>query len=237
MNIAAIIPARGGSKGIPRKNICNLGGIPLVAWSINKAQACPTINNIYVSTDDSEIAEISRSYGAETPFMRPATLALDTTTTVESISYFLGQLATIKKLPDLVVLLQPTQPFRSVETISRAIKLAQTKQSGVVSVSHVKENPILMRKVINNNSQIENILLEQNSTIRRQDFPAIYRVNGAVYVNSPSDYFSKKSLNDNKFCVITNMIEGIDIDEPEDLLYANWLIARGVVPPPKIASY
>ena len=234
MNIVAIIPAWGGSKGIPRKNLCNLGGIPLIAWSIKQAQACSSINNIYVSTDDSEIAEISRYYGAEIPFMRPATLALDTTTTVDSISFFLGQLVKIKKLPDLVVLLQPTQPFRSIETISNAIKLAQKKQSGVVSVSPVKENPILMRKLIKNTSQIENILSEQNSTIRRQDFPEIYRVNGAVYVNSPADYFAKKSLNDNRFCVITSKLEGVDIDEPEDLQYANWLIDRGIVTVPSI---
>lgn len=229
MNIAAIIPARGGSKGIPHKNIVDLGGLPLLGWSIRVAQQTPLIDKIYVSTDDLEIANVAKNLGAEVPFLRPSSLALDNSKTVDSIADFLTKLKNSNICPDIVVLLQPTQPFRSSNTVTKAIKLFMTRNAGVLTVSPATEHPILLRSLNFENFQLTQILPNVSSTVRRQDFNKIYKVNGAVYVNSSSDYFERASLNDNPFAVLTSKIEGVDIDEPEDLEYAKWLLSRELV--------
>lgn len=234
MNIVAIIPARGGSKGIPRKNLRLLGGVPLIGWSIHQAKSCSRINEVYVSTDDDEIANMARAFGAKVPFMRPMHLASDSTATVEVVDDFLRRLSQESACPDFVVLLQPTQPFRTLQTIYNSIDLAIKINSGVVTLSQVNEHPVLMRRYRQKDSSVEKILPGIDSTIRRQDFPAIYRVNGAVYVNPVRDYFFHNSLNDNPYAVLTDKIEAVDIDEQEDLLYAEWLIERGLVAPPQV---
>jgi CMP-N,N'-diacetyllegionaminic acid synthase len=224
MNIIAIIPARGGSKGIPQKNIIDLGGLPLLAWSIRVARAAKVLDEVYVSTDDDEIAKIAKEYGARVPFLRPKELATDKATTVDAISHFILKLKMENNCPDIVVLLQPTQPFRSVETIIKAIEAYKLTGSGVVSVSRVAEHPVLMRYFDKSTSVLTRLLGNVNSTVRRQDFSDVYRVNGAVYVNSVEDYLQKKSLNDNPIGVITTELEGVDIDTLDDLDYARFLI-------------
>lgn len=224
MNIIAIIPARGGSKGIPQKNIIDLGGLPLLAWSIRVARAAKVLDEVYVSTDDDEIAKIAKEYGARVPFLRPKELATDKATTVDAISHFILKLKMENNCPDIVVLLQPTQPFRSVETIIKAIEAYKLTGSGVVSVSRVAEHPVLMRYFDKSTSVVTRLLGNVNSTVRRQDFSEVYRVNGAVYVNSVEDYLQKKSLNDNPIGVITTELEGVDIDTLDDLDYARFLI-------------
>lgn len=224
MNIIAIIPARGGSKGIPQKNIIDLGGLPLLAWSIRVARAAKVLDEVYVSTDDDEIAKIAKEYGARVPFLRPKELATDKATTVDAISHFILKLKLENNCPDIVVLLQPTQPFRSVETIIKAIEAYKLTGSGVVSVSRVAEHPVLMRYFDKSTSVLTRLLGNVNSTVRRQDFSEVYRVNGAVYVNSVEDYLQKKSLNDNPIGVITTELEGVDIDTLDDLDYARFLI-------------
>ena len=224
MNTIAIIPARGGSKGIPQKNIIDLGGLPLLAWSISVARAAKVLDEVYVSTDDDEIAKIAKEYGARVPFLRPKELATDKATTVDAISHFILKLKLENNCPDIVVLLQPTQPFRSVETIIKAIEAYKLTGSGVVSVSRVAEHPVLMRYFDKSTSVLTRLLGNVNSTVRRQDFSEVYRVNGAVYVNSVEDYLQKKSLNDNPIGVITTELEGVDIDTLDDLDYARFLI-------------
>ena len=224
MNTIAIIPARGGSKGIPQKNIIDLGGLPLLAWSIRVARAAKVLDEVYVSTDDDEIAKIAKEYGARVPFLRPKELATDKATTVDAISHFILKLKLENNCPDIVVLLQPTQPFRSVETIIKAIEAYKLTGSGVVSVSRVAEHPVLMRYFDKSTSVLTRLLGNVNSTVRRQDFSEVYRVNGAVYVNSVEDYLQKKSLNDNPIGVITTELEGVDIDTLDDLDYARFLI-------------
>lgn len=224
MNIIAIIPARGGSKGIPQKNIIDLGGLPLLAWSIRVARAAKVLDEVYVSTDDDEIAKIAKEYGARVPFLRPKELATDKATTIDAISHFILKLKMENNCPDIVVLLQPTQPFRSVETIIKAIEAYKLTGSGVVSVSRVAEHPVLMRYFDKSTSVLTRLLGNVNSTVRRQDFSEVYRVNGAVYVNSVEDYLQKKSLNDNPIGVITTELEGVDIDTLDDLDYARFLI-------------
>lgn len=233
MQIAAIIPARGGSKGIPRKNICELGGFPLIAWSIFAAKSCGLIDTVLVSTDDDEIAHIAMKYGADVPFKRPATLASDHATTVDAVADLLNNLNHISKCPDFVVLLQPTQPFRSQHSIVKSINLSLENQQGVVTISELSDHPLLIREYFSDTKRVIPLLHGMNSTVRRQDFPLFFKVNGAVYVNPVQDYFDQKSLNDNPLAVLSDKIEATDIDDIDDLDYAQWLIDSGKVELPK----
>ena len=146
--ILAIIPARGGSKGIPHKNIIDLCGKPLVAYTIDAALNSKYIDYVMVSTDDEKIADVAKAYGAKVPFMRPAVLASDTAKTLDTILY------SIKKLSDMgeefldFVLLQPTEPLRISNDIDAAIeKYYENNRQSLVSVSEVDDHPILIRTI------------------------------------------------------------------------------------------
>ena len=134
----AVIPARGGSKGVPRKNLRPIGGKPLVAWSIEQALAVPAIRHVVVSTDDAEIAEVARRHGAEVPFMRPGHLAEDRTPTEPVIEHALAWYAERGEAPDAIVLLQPTSPRRRAGTLQRA--LDQFEREGADALVGVCEN-------------------------------------------------------------------------------------------------
>lgn len=175
--ILAIIPARGGSKGVPRKNIRDVGGKPLIAWSIDAARKSRYIDRIIVSSDDSEILQIARKYGADTPFIRPAELARDDTPGIEPV------LHAIEELPgyDYIVLLQPTSPLRTAEAIDACIELCINRERSVsVSVSVAPKSPYVMFQI--SDSEKLKPILDTGQATRRQDFPEIYALNGAVYV-------------------------------------------------------
>ncbi len=215
--ILAIIPARGGSKGIPKKNIVLVNNKPLIQYTIDEALSSKYLDDIIVSTDDMEIAEISKNLGAQVPFLRPDFLADDYSKTIDSLIYTIQQLEKFGKYYNYIVTLQPTQPLRKNWHIDEAIKkLIETNYDSLVSVSRVKEHPILMRK-IKKDGTLENIL-NINSTVRRQDFFEYYRVNGAIYINKINDKFNTNtSLNDNQLAYIMDNKFDIDIDEKMDL--------------------
>jgi CMP-N-acetylneuraminic acid synthetase len=121
--IIAIIPARGGSKGLPRKNIKLLLGKPLVAWTIEQAKNSKYVNKVVVSTEDKEIAEISRGYGAEVPFLRPKELARDDSPTIDAILHALNWFEESGEYFDIVVLLEPTSPLRDVEDKDKCVEI------------------------------------------------------------------------------------------------------------------
>ncbi len=213
----ALIPARGGSKGIPRKNITEVNDKPLIQYTIDEAKASHYLDKIIVTTDDDEIAAISKRCGAEVPFMRPKKLATDEAKTIDSIIHALEMLEASGERYDYLVLLQPTQPLRKGWHIDEAIELiVHRKEDSLVSISKVKEHPILIR-TLDPNGKVKN-LFDVNSTVRRQDFPDYYKVNGAIYINRINKGLSKKaSLNDNKLAYIMQPEFDLDIDEPEDL--------------------
>ncbi len=212
--ILAVIPARGGSKGIPRKNIVPINGKPLIQYSIDEARKSKYIDSLIVSTDDKEIAEISCQLGAEVPFLRPQNLAGDTAKTIDVLVDVVQKL---KQQYDYLLLLQPTSPLRRTFHIDEAIqKIIDDGRPSLVSVCKVKEHPVLMR-TITKNGQLKN-LLDTNSTVRRQDFPEYYIVNGAIYINKLDDNFTNQtSLNDNILPYIMEQKYSLDIDEPQDL--------------------
>jgi len=209
----AIIPARGGSKGIPNKNIVEVVGKPLIAYTIETALQSKYLDRVVVSTDSEKIACISKDWGADVPFLRPSHLATDNAKTIDTIIHTLEQ---VEEKYDYVMLLQPTQPLRRVKHIDEAIEqIVEKNQHSLVSISPVKQHPILMRKIDENGRAIS--LLGENSTVRRQDFREVYIVDGTIYINKIDENLtSETSLNDNEYVYYTND-NSIDIDTFDDL--------------------
>lgn len=187
--ILAIIPARGGSKGIPRKNIKKISGKPLIAWTIEESKKSRYLDRIIVSTEDEEIAEISKSFGAEVPFLRPKELSEDTTPGIEPI------LHAIEALPgyDYVMLLQPTSPLRTVEDIDMIISLMIEKDyKSMVSVCLSDKTPSWMFKLTQEDN-LESYVQEEVVT-RRQEGEELYSLNGAIYLINSKELTNNKSF-------------------------------------------
>ncbi len=183
--VLAVIPARGGSKGVPRKNIRDLCGKPVIAWTIETALAAgDDLHRVIVSTDDPEIAVTAHTFGAEAPFMRPAELATDEAPGLPVIQHAVKFVEEEEgESVDWVMILQPTAPFRNADDISEALRLA--RQGGcdsVISVTQVMaEHPILMKKI--ENDRLLPYCLEEKEGTRRQDYdPPAYIRNGAIYL-------------------------------------------------------
>lgn len=175
--VLAVIPARGGSKGVPRKNIRELAGKPLIAWTIEEAKKSKYISKVIVSSDDKEILRIAEINGAEVPFVRPAHLAQDDTPGIEPILHALEACSGY----DYVVVLQPTSPLRTVEDIDGAIEKVVGENNGFcVSVSEVTQSPYWMYTMSDN--AVIQPLIDIPLVFRRQDLPKVYTLNGAVYV-------------------------------------------------------
>jgi CMP-N-acetylneuraminic acid synthetase len=225
MRILGIIPARGGSKGIPKKNIKNLNGHPMVSYTIRAALGCPELDTVMVSTDSEEIAEVARRHGAEVPFLRPAELALDTSKTIDCILHAVDTYRGMGEEFDAVAILQPTSPLRTAEDISGAVALFEARgEKGLVSVSEVNEHPILMRTMDAENG-LES-LLHVSSTIRRQDMPVYYRVDGAISIYKTSDLSPELSINDAPVGYVLEQTHAVDIDTYDDFLQAELLLKR-----------
>lgn len=222
--IMAVIPARKGSKGIKDKNIKLLKGKPLIAYSIEAGLNSKYIDKVIVSTDGEEIANIAKTYGAEVPFLRPKNLSTDTAKTIDAIVHCIDELKKRGEIYDYIVLLQPTQPLRQSWHIDEAIELIfERNEDALVSVSEVRDNPILIRS-IDENGYTKN-LLKECSTRRRQDFDIYYRVNGAIYINKINEGFNKStSLNDNKLAYIMDSSYDVDIDDLNDFKIAELFI-------------
>ncbi|MGE5552025.1 MAG: cytidylyltransferase domain-containing protein [Bacteroidota bacterium] len=225
--VLALIPARGGSKSIPRKNLQFLHGLPLIAHTIKTAIDAASINRVVVSTDDAEIADRSREYGAEV-LMRPAHLAGDETPMAVVVRYTLDQLKeTERYAPDVLVLLQPTSPLRDADDVERAMQLFhQNDCAALVSVTPVKHHPSWMYTLTGNRLQP---FLETELPSRRQELTPLYCLNGAIYVIRSAEFYRGNSLVPPGACAFIMSAEhSLDIDEPGDLVVAEAILrARG----------
>lgn len=220
--ILAVIPARGGSKGIPHKNIINFCGKPLISYTIEAALGSKYIDYVIVSTDDEEIAKVSIECGAEVPFMRPVELATDTSKTIDSVIYTIRMLRTLGKSFNALVLLQPTQPLRTSKDVDEAIeKYEKNGKMPLVSVSEVDDHPILTRTIEKNKLFP---LLNVSSTCRRQDMPPFYKVNGCIYINEINELNENTSLNDNIVPYLMSKSHSVDIDGKLDLVIAEYYL-------------
>ncbi len=221
----AIIPARGGSKGLPGKNIKPLNGKPLIAYAVEAALKAKHIDRVIISTDDEEIARVAVQYGAELPFMRPAELASDTALAVDNYIYTIGKLEQESgTIIDAFVVLQPTSPLRIAEDIDGAVELFEKKKADSV-ISYTQEaHPISWHKYLDEEGHFIDIL---DANIKnRQDNRVSYYPNGAVYVFRTSMIRERKYYTDRSYAYIMPRIRSVDIDFIEDFEYAEFLLRR-----------
>jgi CMP-N-acetylneuraminic acid synthetase len=223
--VLALIPARGGSKGIKGKNIIKINGMPLIQYTIRAAMNCKYIDDIIVSTDSEEIKKVALDCGAEVPFLRPKELAEDKSRTLDAVLYTIEELKKSGKYYDILVLLQPTSPLRDSDDVDKALELFINKSMcAVASVSEVKDNPILMRTIDDNG--IMKKMMDISSTVRRQDMPVFYRVNGSIYINSIKYMNEETSFNDNPIPYIMKQSHSVDIDEYSDLALMKYYLGQ-----------
>lgn len=223
MNILVIIPARGGSKGIPHKNIKPLNGKPLIHYTIDVARQIVSDENICVSTDDSEIIKCVEDYGLKVPFVRPDKLATDTAGTYEVLLHALGFYEEHNKHYDVVLLLQNTSPFRTVQQVNEALALYRPDLDMVVSVKECSSNPYYC--VFEENTDGFLCICKGDGNItRRQDAPKVYEYNGAIYVINSE---SLKTMPLNKFSrrvkYVMNEQSSIDLDTIADWQRAEYI--------------
>ena len=190
MKYLVVIPARGGSKGIPHKNIKPLGGKPLIYYSIDVARQFTTDENICVTTDDSEITSVVEQYGLKVPFVRPAELATDTCGSSEVIQHAYQFFADKGVKYDAIVLLQPTSPFRKVEFIREAVALYDDSIDMVTSVRPATCNPYYDGFEENKDGLLQ-ISKGDGTIARRQEAPKVWQQNGSIYVINPKSLIEK----------------------------------------------
>ena len=220
LNILALIPARAGSKRLPGKNKKDLCGKPLIAWTIEAALKSKYLNQVIVSTDCEQIAEISKQYGAQVPFVRPENISLDTSSTIEVINHCLDYYK--EKDYTHILLLQPTSPLRTSNDIDLAIELLLEKNANAVySVCEVDHSPLWINTLPDDLS-FDSFLKPESSGVRSQDLPTHYRLNGAIYLVSIEKYLQQSSLFGHKstFAQIMDKNHSIDIDDELDFIVA-----------------
>jgi CMP-N,N'-diacetyllegionaminic acid synthase len=237
MNVLGLIPARGGSKGIPRKNIAPLGGRPLIVWTIDAALRAQGLSRVVVSTDDDEIAIVAAGAGAEVPFRRPRELAADSSEALPVVRHAIEQLEAQGWCADAVVYLQPTSPLRGTGPIERAIELLRSGECdtavSVVRVPHNMTPESLMR---DSSGFLEFATPPEARRFRRQDKALLYARNGPAVLASTRASLERGELYGARIKAIEmSTTESHDIDDPLDLEIAERLLplvrAPGVVKP------
>ena len=221
--ILGLIPARGGSKGIPDKNIKSLDGRPLISYTIEAAKNSQYVDAVVITTDSQKIADVAIQYGAEVPFLRPGKLASDKAKSIDAVVHAIETLKSMGRSYDVLVFLQPTSPLRNAEDIDRAIEqYFNMGNKALVSVSPVNDHPLLIRS-IDQKGELDK-LMNVSSTCRRQDMPVYYRVNGAIYIYNVTEITSDTSLNDAMVPYIMDISHSVDIDDLCDFYIAEFIL-------------
>lgn len=197
-SVLALIPARGGSKGLPRKNLMPLSGMPLVGWPIRAARNSSYIDRVLVSTEDREIADRALELGAEVPFLRPAELANDTASSASVIEHAVAFLEAQGDSYDYLVLLEPTSPLTEAADVDRALELLGDRRGiadAIVGVSRVEAAHPLFDVVLNDEGLIEPYAAGSfSSVLRRQDLPELYFMEGSLYISDLAVFLKRKSF-------------------------------------------
>lgn len=221
----AVIPARGGSKRVPKKNILDLAGKPLIAWSIEAGLKSKYIDDVIVTSDCDDILKISKEYGAKT-LKRPQELAQDTTTTFDTILHTLQN----TEQYNFVILLQPTSPLRTEVHIDEAIELLDEKKAdAIISICETEHSP-LWSNTLPKDESMENFISEEIKNIRSQDLPLYYKLNGAIYIckidslKRDNSFFLKKNIYGYKM----DQKSSIDIDTELDFDFVDFLIRKNI---------
>jgi CMP-N,N'-diacetyllegionaminic acid synthase len=224
--ILAVIPARGGSKGIPNKNIVPLLGKPLINWTIEAARSSQYIDQLIVSSDDPQICEVAAAAGCEVPFLRPAALATDDAQTIDVVIHSMDETPGF----DLVIVLQPTSPIRTSLDIDKCLELmVECGAWTAVSVTPVREHPFLVYSMSPEARLNSLVKIEPNISLRRQDLPPAYSLNGAIYI-AETQWLRKSRVFVSPETVgyVMPYEASVDIDNKSDLhLAADYLRSRG----------
>jgi CMP-N-acetylneuraminic acid synthetase len=224
--IVAVIPARGGSKRVPEKNVARVGGKPLIQWTIAAALQARLITRVVVSTDNPQIAAIAQAAGAEVPFLRPAELARDDTPGIAPILHAIDWFAQAEAYyPDAVMCLQPTSPLRTAADIDGAITLArQQNADAVVSGVAAAQHPYWMKQC-DSAGRIRPFLEQDAIPVRRQDLPAVYALNGAIYLARRELLVEQKTwYTDQTYLYVMPEERSLDLDTPWDLHLADLVL-------------
>jgi len=221
----AIIPARGGSKGLPGKNIRDLCGKPMIAYTIEAALSSKYITDVIVSTDDLGIYKIALAHGAKDTFLRPSELATDSARAIDNYLYTLDRL---NKEYDYdvneFIVLQPTSPLRKTEDIDKAIELFESKNADSVISYSEEHHPISWHKYINGNGKLENIF--PDSLNNRQDERVSYYPNGAIFIFKYKLICSGSYYTDNSYPFLMPRNRSVDVDTLEDFEYLEFLMEK-----------
>lgn len=218
-----IIPARGGSKRLPRKNLLNLNGKPLIAWTIEAAKKSKYLDKIILSTDDDEISSVGLNYNIDVPFKRPKYLSGDNASTIDVIFHTLNYIKSNNMKYDCIVLLQPTSPLRDEKEIDLSIEYFMNKNAhSIISVSKLK-HPIEWAKKLPKDLSMTNFLYKNK---RSQDYEPHYLINGAIYIVRTIKFIKEKQIFFPSKCFAYKMSEhkSIDIDDEFDFNLANFFL-------------
>lgn len=231
--ILGVIPARGGSKGVPRKNIRLLCGKPLIQYIFESAQKSKYINRLILSTEDSEIADVARSIGIEISFMRPPELATDTASSISVIKHALKHFDDQGTRFDGIISLQATNPFTSTETIDKAIELwLETKCDSVTTLAEVTQGHPYITKRLKPGNTIESFCAIPDGVVihRRQDREKAYYMTGALYMRSrqliEAENMDGHYLGKDARAVVVDELEANDINNQFDFEFVEWIMNR-----------
>ncbi len=222
----AIIPARGGSKGVPHKNLAKVAGKPLVTWCIETALATPQISRVVVSTDDQAIADSARRAGADVPFARPPGLATDNATSIDTLIHAVEWLSDNENVrPELILLMQPTAPLVTTSDIEQIVGLIYEKNAdAAVSVCPAHQHPYWIKRM-EQDGKISDFITVTDRKSQRQELPEAYALNGALYLIRRDVLLKKCTLFPTKtYGYIMPPERSIDIDTPWDLYLADLVL-------------
>lgn len=233
MKVLFVITARGGSKGVPRKNIKPIGGLPLIAYKIIAAQQAKLKKRIIVSTDDEEIADVARKYGAEVPFLRPDYLASDEASSIDVVLHAMNWISENDTTDyDYVCLLEPSSPFTKASDLDKAVELIHNK--GADTLLGMKEVEITRSfiNILDDNGGLSYFYDEMQNikSARRQDQAKEYTMNGCMYI-SKWDYFMENHSfhSKNSLPYIMPEVQSVEIDNMINYYYACYLVEKGII--------
>ena len=227
-SVVAVIPARGGSKGLPQKNILPLADKPLIAWSIEVGKESKYIDKLIISTDDKKIADVAKSYQCEVPFIRPENLSSDETPTIDVLIHAYKYFTENKKVYDYLILLEPTSPLRNSNDIDVAMEMLDSNRENadsIVGVEKVEAAHPVFDVRINDRGLIEPYAAEYFSTFRRQKIEDLYHFEGSLYISDTKVLFKEKTFyHERTLPYIVPRWKSLEIDEMVDMITAEALI-------------
>jgi CMP-N,N'-diacetyllegionaminic acid synthase len=225
MRCLGLIGARGGSKGIPRKNLVDLAGHPLIYYTFNEALKSKSLDRVVLTTDDPEIADLAKSSGIEVPFLRPEPLASDTASLADAIDHAVEWLRSNEGyIPDALLLLQPTSPLRRAQHIDEAVALFENENAGsVIGLSPPQEHPWDM--VYFENGEMRFAREQYSELTNRQTYREFYYINGAIYITRTELFTTHKNFWAGKIVpYYMEALDSIDVDSEADLIIADCLL-------------